>query len=970
MRKRVWSILLAGLISCSTLQAGGIEAAAEARASGYSLTYEIQASGIGNDGNRYGKASVSNWGDTAGDKNYWQILALAAYSNENELNNRFWDYAASSLSYGSTAPDAIQRAFEKGDFTYADKLDNYVNRWSYGERYNTAGYSTGHHDRGWHDALIMIPQLGMKYDYAFLMTSGKNGKSASGWYGGNDYNYTGVCFVPGYAYDFVAPNEEKSYGTLYWFPARVNDGNYRYWGAGKNTNMWKYSHMTDYKTNSSFSNTFQVFKLSDELYNMKDATGIQLSTRYVSNGTSGDAGARINLEEGYLSRRVCRPNLYLYTADGGSMENAEYAALLNSIRPQIQLVKGKSGGDGSNGLYVGSTLNFTFQDAVYQPVILKASGSSQWGWNRNSSGLSTGNATLEIIPEATGGAKASDISVYMVFERRQTVQLDERLAAALAEKQVTYTVAESPTDYRQQAKDYSFSSKAGSWTLSDFRGNAVNVTNLRTINFNLPGWELRLEGQTYAGDADITIPASLYHTKNLKFEVISAPAGEQPKPVETAPQVKTGLIYNGEEQQGVTEGTGYILRDYKATDAGSYTATVELEEGYAWADGSTEAKQLIWSIGKAYQSAPEGVTGQEPSAEGESDGQLTGTTETMEYAAAPLFGDAKSCTEGHTEGLAAGVYYVRYKEDANHHAGAPAIIQIGEGGSPVVFHPLEVKRGSGSGSYPEGMTVHATAHAPGEGYVFSGWSGTEGLTFLSGSASDIEISFSMPEGGATIEATYTAVVTWTATVENGTGGGSYLPGTRVTITANPSTEPGQVFDKWEVTEGTVTLVSATDATTSFEMPGENVTVKAVYRHEHSYVWIMDQEATETEKGWKHEECSTCGDQKERVEIPATGNEPDKPEPDKPDPDKPNPDNPNPDKPNPDKPKQDKPSGGSGGGSGHGGSSKGQTAAVTAAQKTVSAKTGDEAPAELWGLMGGSAALLILALWRRRKIYNR
>ena len=88
------------------------------------------------------------------------------------------------------------------------------------------------------------------------------------------------------------------------------------------------------------------------------------------------------------------------------MENAEYAALLNSIRPQIQLVKGKSGGDGSNGLYVGSTLNFTFQDAVYQPVILKASGSSQWGWNRNSSGLSTGNATLEIIPEATGGAKA------------------------------------------------------------------------------------------------------------------------------------------------------------------------------------------------------------------------------------------------------------------------------------------------------------------------------------------------------------------------------------------------------------------------------------------------------------------------------------------------------------------------------------------------------------------------------------
>ena len=993
MKKRLWSVLLAGILSIGTLQTAGLTAAAEARASGYSLDYAIKASDIRDDGNRYGVAKVYNYGDTAGNKDYWQVLALAAYSNENELNNRFWDYAASSLSYGSTAPDAIQRAFEKGDFTYADKLDNYVNRWSYGERYNTAGYSTGHHDRGWHDALIMIPQLGMKYDYAFLMTSGKNGKSASGWYGGNDYNYTGVCFVPGYAYDFVAPNEEYSYGTLYWFPARVNDGNYRYWGAGKNTNMWKYSHMTDYKTDSWFSNTFQVFKLSDELYNMKDATGIQLSTRYVSNGNAGDAGARINLEEGYLSRRVCTPNIYLYTADGSTMENTEYAALLNSIRPDIQLVKGKSGGDGRNGLYVGSTLCFDFQDAVYQPVILKASGSSQWGWNRNSSGLGTGNTTLEIMPEATGGAKASDISVYMVFERRQTVQLDERLAAGLAEKQITYTAANSPTDYRQQAKDYSFDSKAGTWTLADFTENTVDVTNLRTVNFHLPDWKIRLDGQTYAGDENITIPASLYQTKELKFEFVSCPSEETPVAVKMAPQVRTGLIYNGDEQQGVTEENGYTLSGHRATDAGEYTATAELNEGYTWADGSTEARSYTWKIGKAFQSVPEGVTSQEPSAEGESDGLIQGTTEAMEYASDTAFPDAKDCGESTTEGLASGVYYVRYKEDANHHAGAPAVVQIGEGGEPAVFAELEVKNGSGSGSFPVGATVRIAAHAPGEGQVFAGWSGLENVILVSGSASDMEIEIQMPEGGAQIEAVYTAQKTYTVTVKNGTGSGDYLPGSRVSVTADPPGEQCQVFDKWQLTEGTATFADEAKTALGFEMKAENVTLTATYRYDHNFAWVIDKKATETETGLRHEECVLCGEKKEPEIIPATGGgatDPEQPE---------NPDGPKdpgtsdgsgePEKPNP--PENQKPSGDGDGGSGsndngnantgtsdsgssghhhHSGSSAQTAKPASAAQKTVSAKTGDNMPTGQWAALGGLSMLFLAAAWHIRRKYYR
>lgn len=41
--------------------------------------------------------------------------------------------------------------------------------------------------------------------------------------------------------------------------------------------------------------------------------------------------------------------------------------------------------------------------------------------------------------------------------------------------------------------------------------------------------------------------------------------------------------------------------------------------------------------------------------------------------------------------------------------------------------------------------------------------------------------------------------------------------------------------------------------------------------EHQFEWVIDKEATATEKGSKHEECTVCGYAKEAVEIPAEGN---------------------------------------------------------------------------------------------------
>ena len=39
---------------------------------------------------------------------------------------------------------------------------------------------------------------------------------------------------------------------------------------------------------------------------------------------------------------------------------------------------------------------------------------------------------------------------------------------------------------------------------------------------------------------------------------------------------------------------------------------------------------------------------------------------------------------------------------------------------------------------------------------------------------------------------------------------------------------------------------------------------------HTFEWVIDKEATATEAGSKHEECTVCGYAKAAVEIPATG----------------------------------------------------------------------------------------------------
>ena len=102
---------------------------------------------------------------------------------------------------------------------------------------------------------------------------------------------------------------------------------------------------------------------------------------------------------------------------------------------------------------------------------------------------------------------------------------------------------------------------------------------------------------------------------------------------------------------------------------------------------------------------------------------------------------------------------------------------------------------------------------------------------------------------------------FTVTVTDGTASVSKAAaGTTVTLTANAAPS-GQVFDKWVVVSGSITLADASSATTTFKMPAEEVSVKATYKdapHTHNLTLVSANPATSTAPGNKaYYTCDGC-----------------------------------------------------------------------------------------------------------------
>lgn len=132
-----------------------------------------------------------------------------------------------------------------------------------------------------------------------------------------------------------------------------------------------------------------------------------------------------------------------------------------------------------------------------------------------------------------------------------------------------------------------------------------------------------------------------------------------------------------------------------------------------------------------------------------------------------------------------------------------------------------------------GDTVKIKAESR-EGYVFDHWEVSYGDVAVANKNAK-ETTFTMPDSMVVLTARYKAMQS--ITLENGK---AYAGGEEIT-TAKKDTEvaikaddlDGKVFDHWEIVSGNVTLEDADKAETTFTMPAESISLKAVYNTIHS-----------------------------------------------------------------------------------------------------------------------------------------
>ena len=157
--------------------------------------------------------------------------------------------------------------------------------------------------------------------------------------------------------------------------------------------------------------------------------------------------------------------------------------------------------------------------------------------------------------------------------------------------------------------------------------------------------------------------------------------------------------------------------------------------------------------------------------------------------------------------------------------------------APKTEYTLTVTDGTPESTTAEaGTEVTLIANTPAEGKLFDKWVLSANLTLVSGELTDETITVRMPEGNATVKATYKDAPkpepepTYTLTVIGGTPVSTTAEaGTDVTLTAN-TPEEGKLFDRWELSEN-LELVSGnlTDEIITVRMPEGNATAKATYK---------------------------------------------------------------------------------------------------------------------------------------------
>lgn len=135
----------------------------------------------------------------------------------------------------------------------------------------------------------------------------------------------------------------------------------------------------------------------------------------------------------------------------------------------------------------------------------------------------------------------------------------------------------------------------------DPAGMVVTASYSNGATLTATGWTYSPSGALPEGTSEVEIIYTEAGVTKTAVQAITVERGTI-----SVPTVSGSLTYNGQAQSPTL--TGYdadkmaLSGDTSGTNAGSYTAVVTPTAQYKWADGSTEAKDIQWSIAQAIPS--------------------------------------------------------------------------------------------------------------------------------------------------------------------------------------------------------------------------------------------------------------------------------------------------------------------------------------------------------------------------------
>ena len=223
------------------------------------------------------------------------------------------------------------------------------------------------------------------------------------------------------------------------------------------------------------------------------------------------------------------------------------------------------------------------------------------------------NGTFTVTKNTSGGAlsvKSSDESIATASISGTTVTITPKAITTDGKKTTIIVTSAATSNYEAQTAKYEVTINRGTIDLDatiytgvydgqshDAVSNIKVVPNDAKVEYSIDGgktYTTAIPKVTNAGEFAVTIKAN---KAGYKEKVITKEKGKIDRQKSATVSTKNGT-YDGTMQTGITGENVEFSGTVSAINAGEYKANVTPKSDYAWSDGSTDTKEVTFTINK------------------------------------------------------------------------------------------------------------------------------------------------------------------------------------------------------------------------------------------------------------------------------------------------------------------------------------------------------------------------------------